>query len=165
MFCDFFAAALWQSCEITRLPHGCLAAAVRILRFSFPTIKLRTSHDPQGSRTSVAQLPCDVYDIIGPVWIFEKLSAICLRHAAPAKSYVKTVARLKPVSHQPYGSRAPVYEHTFGVFLAAASRPSYVSQGPKAVATSYGEFSTCSFSLRFSTDIWRSQGSCKAASR
>ena len=72
---------------------------------------------------------------------------------------------LKPVSHQPCGSRAPVYEHTFGVFLAAASRPSYVSQGRKAVATSYGEFSTCSFSLRFSADVWRSQGSCKAASR
>ena len=72
---------------------------------------------------------------------------------------------LKPVSHQPCGSPAPVYEHTFGVFLAAASRPSYVSQGRKAVATSYGEFSTCSFTLRFSADVWRSQGSCKAASR
>ena len=72
---------------------------------------------------------------------------------------------VKPVSHQPCGSRAPVYEHIFGVFLAAASRPSYVSQGRKAVATSYGEFSTCSFSLRFSADVWRSQGSCKAASR
>ena len=56
-------------------------------------------------------------------------------------------------------------DDTFGVFLAAASRPSYVSQGRKAVATSYGEFSTCSFSLRFSADVWMSQGSCKAASR
>ena len=40
---------------------------------------------------------------------------------------------VKPVSHQPCGSRAPVYEHTFGVFLAAASRPSYVSQGCRNV--------------------------------
>ena len=72
---------------------------------------------------------------------------------------------VKPVSHQPCGSRAPVYEHTFGVFLAAASRPSYVSQGRKAVATSYGEFSTCSFSLRFSADVWRSQGSLEMTAR
>ena len=70
---ECFAISLRQSCEITRLPHGCLAAAVRILRFSFPRIKLRISHDPQGCRTSVALLPCDVYDIIGPVWIFEKI--------------------------------------------------------------------------------------------
>ena len=40
---------------------------------------------------------------------------------------------LKPVSHQPCGSRAPVYEHDFGVFLAAASKPSYVSQGCRNV--------------------------------
>ena len=86
------------------------------------------------------------------------------------RDFIDTTVRyfamsLKPVSHQPCGSRALVYEHTFWVFLAAASRPSYVSQGRKAVATSYGEFSTCSFSLRFSADVWRSQGSCKAASR
>ena len=87
-------------------------------------------------------------------------STICV-----AKTKVLISSAVKPVSHQPSGSRAPVYEHTFGVFLAAASRPSYVSQGRKAVATSYGEFSTCSFSLRFSADVWRSQGSCKAASR
>ena len=90
----FLCGSLAAVLRITRLPHGCLAAAVRILRFSFPTIKLRTSHDLQGSRTRVALLPCDVYDKIGPVWIFAKLSAICLRHAAPAKSYVKLVARL-----------------------------------------------------------------------
>ena len=71
----------------------------------------------------------------------------------------------QPVSHQPGGSRTPVYKHIFGEVRAAALRPSYVSQGSMAVATSYGEFSTRSFSFRFLSDVGKSEGSHKAASR
>ena len=81
------------------------------------------------------------------------------------KHYYISKLLLRPVSHQPRGSRTPVYEHFFGEFRATASIPSYVSQGRKAVATSYGEFSTCSFSLRFLSDVRRSQGSFEVNAR
>ena len=92
--CDFFSAVLRQSCGFPRLSHDCLAAAVQKLRLSFPTVQLQIPYDPRDRLTSIVLLPCNVYDLIGPVWTFAKLSAICLQHAAPAKSYVKTNAEL-----------------------------------------------------------------------
>ena len=92
--CDFFSAVLRQSCGFTRLSHDCLVAAVQTLRLSFPTVQVQIPYDPRDRRASIALLSCNVYDLIGPVWTFAKLSAICPWHSAPAKSYVKTNARL-----------------------------------------------------------------------
>ena len=92
--CDFFSAVVRQSCGFARLSHDGLMAAVQTPLLSFPTVQLQVPYDPRDRRTSIVLLPCNVYDLIGPVWTFAKLSAICLRHSAPAKSYIKTNAGL-----------------------------------------------------------------------
>ena len=73
----FRGTVLRQSCKCKRLPHVCLAAAMQLLSFSFPTVKLPTSC----SHTSIAWLPFNFYDLIGPVWIFAKVSVYDLSMA------------------------------------------------------------------------------------
>ena len=51
----------------------------------------------------------------------------------------------KTDSHQLCGSHTPIYDNIFGEFRAVAKRTVYESQGRKAVATSFGVFSPCSF--------------------
>ena len=77
-----FVISSQQSCGFARLPHDCLAAAVQTLLLSFATVQLQIPYDPRDRRASIALLLCNVYDLIGPVWTFVKLSAICLRHSA-----------------------------------------------------------------------------------
>ena len=79
---------------------------------------------------------------------------------------------LKPLSHQPYGSRTPVYENRW---VSCSSRRTFLDvltkfTGRKAVATSKTKFSTCPFSLRSSYHFLKSQCCCymkarKAAAR
>ena len=71
-------------------------------------------------------------------------------------AYESKLFLIKPVSHQPCGSRALICDDIFlgfvqqphGVVNNTARLP-YEKQDRKAVATSKTKFSTCSFSLRF----------------
>ena len=82
IFCD----SVHLPCDSLASVHG-LAAAVQLLEFSFPTVKLRTSCDTWDSHGSIVRLSCNVYELIGPIWIFTKVFAICLRQSAHTKSY------------------------------------------------------------------------------
>ena len=73
----FCGTVLRLSCKCEWLPHVCLAAAVQLLLFSFQIVKLRTSC----SHTSITWLPYNVYDLIGLVWIFAKVSVCDLSTA------------------------------------------------------------------------------------
>ena len=79
---------------------------------------------------------------------------------------------LKPLSHQPYGSRTPVYDHLLveNRWVSCCSRRTFLDVltkfvGRKAVVTSKTKFSTCPFSLRSSYEFLRSQGCCHMNAR
>ena len=93
-----------------------------------------------------------LYLIVGVVGITSYIVRQTMYHLQSYREKLK----LKPVSHQPCGSRAPTCDDKFlrfvrqpqGVVYYIARLP-YDKQGRKAAETSKPKFSTCPFSLGF----------------
>ena len=116
---ECFTISLQRSYGSLANSHDYLTAVLRQPRKYCVFLFLLSMCEHPTTCACIVQLPYDVYDMIWPVWTFAKLSAICLRRSAPAKSYDKIECTidvkqaltliyflsimLKPVSHQPQG--------------------------------------------------------------
>ena len=72
---------------------------------------------------------------------------------------------LKPVSHQPYGSCTSTFYAKSQGFVRQTQDCRAKLPLRKTAATRQTGFSTCSFSLRYSTHFWISHGCRKSAAR